>query len=173
MNKYNNGKIYGLYYEDKLIYIGSTILTMTARMRSHFKSIKSLKKGTSKLYIFLRENDLSKLTNELIEEYPCNSKKELLRREGEHQRKYTGLLNKEIAGRTKKEWRDENREINNSKNRIKYYEQIEYNKQRKKEYYSKKRDLLITCECGKVIREVSKGKHIKSLKHKKIIEAKL
>ena len=45
----------------------------------------------------------------LIENYPCNSKEELLKREGEYVRN-TDCVNKCIAGRTRAEWIEEHKE---------------------------------------------------------------
>jgi hypothetical protein len=46
---------------------------------------------------------------ELIENYPCNSKEELLKREGWYI-KVTECVNKMVAGRTKQEWKQDNPE---------------------------------------------------------------
>ena len=53
---------------------------------------------------------------ELIEDFPCNSKKELNRREGQHIRN-NDCVNKNIAGRTKKEWNLDNKDETNRKRR--------------------------------------------------------
>lgn len=47
---------------------------------------------------------------ELIEEFPCNSKVELLKREGEIIKQTPNCVNRCVAGRTKKEWDEANRE---------------------------------------------------------------
>ena len=57
---------------------------------------------------------------ELYEEYPCENKRQLNRKEGKIIREI-GTLNKEIAGRTHKEWRQENPEKEKA-TRIKYHE---------------------------------------------------
>lgn len=46
---------------------------------------------------------------ELIEQCPCNSKEELRSVEGKHIREI-GTLNKQIAGRTQKEYYEDNKE---------------------------------------------------------------
>ena len=47
---------------------------------------------------------------ELYEEYPCDNVEQLRRREGEIIRELKPVLNKQIAGRTEKEWREDNKE---------------------------------------------------------------
>ena len=44
-----------------------------------------------------------------IEDYPCNSKKELEAREGEYQQK-THCVNKRMEGRTMEQWTEDNKE---------------------------------------------------------------
>jgi hypothetical protein len=46
---------------------------------------------------------------ELIEEFPCENKMELNKREG-HYIRTLECVNKLVAGRTKKEWREDNKE---------------------------------------------------------------
>jgi len=91
-NKYINGKIYCLRsHKTDNIYIGSTIQTLSKRLHKH-KSEKY--------------NELSKYDDvyiELIEEYPCNNKIELNKKEGEHIRA-NNCVNKNVAGRTKNEY---------------------------------------------------------------------
>ena len=48
------------------------------------------------------------------EDYPCNSKKELDAREGEYQ-KNNDCVNKRVAGRTKKQHYEDNKEIYSEK----------------------------------------------------------
>ena len=64
---------------------------------------------------------------ELIEDYPCNSKKELNRKEGKWIRQMD-CVNKTVAGRTQQEWIEENKE------ELKTY---------KKQYYEKNKEKLI------------------------------
>ncbi len=61
------------------------------------------------LYKNIIENDWTDWYIELYENYPCNNKSELCKREGEVIRDI-GNINKSIAGRTRKEWKDENKE---------------------------------------------------------------
>jgi len=75
MNKYTNGKIYKIVSPNtEKIYIGSTTQKLNRRLSKH--------EGSSSLYCSSKEIIIlggSKI--ELIEDYPCNNKKELLERE--------------------------------------------------------------------------------------------
>ena len=73
-------------------------------------------------------NDWSNWYIELYENYPCNSKEELLKKEGEVIR-LIGSLNSRIAGRTEKEYKKDNAEKNK-----------EYQKQYRIEYANKKQE---------------------------------
>lgn len=128
MPNYSNGKIYSVrfYDNDKLIYIGSTTQILAVRFGGHKRSIECT------LYKYIKENyngDFKCCYVELLEPYECRNKQELNKREGENIRKYKIdidyiVINKQIAGRTPREYHQENRDI------IKQY---------KKEYYLKKK----------------------------------
>ena len=106
MPDYQNGKIYTIRCKSNntLIYVGSTITTLSRRLAEH-KS-KSKKYNTRKLYQSINDN-WDDWYIELYEVYPCENKEQLNKREGEITREI-GTLNYQIAGRTYKEWRDDN-----------------------------------------------------------------
>lgn len=96
-NRYANGKIYCLRsHQTDDIYIGSTIQPLYKRLWKHKGDKKNELANYHDVYI------------ELIEPYPCKNKMELNRKEGEHIRA-NDCVNKIIAGRTKKEYYDDNR----------------------------------------------------------------
>ena len=130
MPDYQKGKIYKLWSpQGNEIYIGSTVNSLAKRLGQH----KTDSRCNSK-YLF--ENyDVVKI--ELIEEYPCNNKMELGRKEGEHIRNNT-CLNRCIAGRTDKEYYEDNKEKNQQK---------------------------FNCECGGKYTFEHKSQHLKSKKH--------
>lgn len=104
MPNYKNGKIYAIRsYQTDEIYIGSTIQALKERLRCHKKDLKR-KTCSSKLILQYEDAYI-----ELIEECPCDNKEQLLRKEGEHIRA-TNCVNKKIAGRTDKEYQQENKE---------------------------------------------------------------
>ena len=122
--RYQRGKIYTVrcYDDDTSIYVGSTIQPLSARMASH-----RCDKNCS-LYQYVNGN-LKNWYIELYEEYPCDNKELLEKREGEVTR-LIGNINKQIAGRTIKEWKDDNKEQLKEKAK-EYYQK---NKEEKKEY---------------------------------------
>ena len=127
MPDYQKGKIYKLWSpQGNEIYIGSTINPLAKRLGQHKRNLDCRSK-----YLFENYDDVR---IELIEEFPCDNKMVLTRREGEHIRNNIECLNKLIAGRTLKEWSKEYYE--NNKEYIKEYakEYRETNKERIKEY---------------------------------------
>lgn len=151
MNDYSQAKIYKIVGNGKT-YIGSTIQRLNERFYCHKNLLKKWNEGTSKNYTSSFEclTD-SSCVIELIENFPCSCKKELLRREGEiiHN---TECVNKNIAGRTREEYRENNKEKiskkdkeyyeNNKKNRIEQIKQYrELNKEKISEYQKKYREL--------------------------------
>ena len=88
MSDYKNGKIYKLTSKqtDK-IYVGSTIRTLNRRMMGHRTHITN---GSNLTSIEILKNDDSII--ELIEDYPCNSKKELHEREQHYMDLYKDII---------------------------------------------------------------------------------
>jgi hypothetical protein len=93
------------------MYIGSTTKDyVSKRMVEHRNAYIEFKAGrvknkTSVVELF-DEFGIENCLIELIETCPCNSKDELRRREGEIIRA-SECVNKNVAGRTQKEWRDD------------------------------------------------------------------
>ena len=142
--RYENGRIYTIRcrYDDTLIYVGSTIEKYLSKRMSKHRYSKSCEVCK---YI---NDDWDNWYIELYEDYPCDNRHQLSRREGEIIRQI-GTLNKRIEGRTNKEYIEDNKE--------KY---LEYRKKYNKEYYQDNRDIILerhrvrsvekeTCErCG-------------------------
>lgn len=109
MNKYNNGKIYNIVCrKSNDRYIGSTIYELNTRLSGHKHKCKLWKEGKLKEHT----TSFDIISNEdyyieLIEDYPCESKKELNEREA-HWIKSMECVNKNIPGRTLNEWRLDN-----------------------------------------------------------------
>ena len=109
MNKYSQGKIYKIVDNtNDDIYIGSTIHILKDRLSKH-KNRQSRCK--SRLIIMNGDYDIV-----LIENYPCESKKELEMRE-----RYwilnTECINIKIPGRTQKEYCIDNKEIRTNRSK--------------------------------------------------------
>lgn len=81
--KYQNGKIYKLVNKNtrQMLYIGSTIQTLNQRLVGHKSCIKN---RTSKTYREIERYGIENIIIELIENFPCNSKKELEKKEGSY-----------------------------------------------------------------------------------------
>ena len=184
MKDYSKGKIYTIrcITDDTLIYVGSTIQALCERLAGHKRSCKY---EDRLLYSAVNENwDNWKI--ELHSLYPCSCVEELRRKEGEIIREI-GTLNMEIAGRTKKEHYQDNKEKilkdvknyqQNNKEKVAvrkhthYVNNIEVKKEKDKEYYDNNRDKILerssikmTCECGCNILKYGYNRHIKSKKH--------
>jgi hypothetical protein len=99
MPNYQDGKIYSIRSPniDKY-YIGSTTQQLCRRMKDHRNDT-----CTSKIIIEAGDSYI-----ELIENYPCNNREELAKREGELIRLHKdNLVNRCIASRTNKEYYEE------------------------------------------------------------------
>jgi hypothetical protein len=102
MVNYQNGKIYCIRSRSRpdLVYVGSTANTLSKRFGGH----KASNTCSSKQII-----DVGDAYIELIEEYPCENKEQLFRREGQIMRSMV-CVNHNIAGRTSKEYYQDNKE---------------------------------------------------------------
>ena len=176
---YSTGKIYKIWsFNSDKIYIGSTIQALSERLRGHERCLKHYKKTGKKYcgsYIIL-ENEHYDI--ELIEYCPCKTKDELYRREGELQREMN-CVNQLIAGRTKKEHYEDNKEEISKKNKEYREKNPDIIIKNRKKYYEKNIDKIkerkkirIICECGQDIAKVKKARHIKSLLHINLMEEK-
>ena len=117
-NKYKNGKIYSIWsYQTDDIYIGSSYNELDYRLKQHKDNYKSFLNGIGHYKCSFDIIKYGDAEIGIIEEFPCQSKYELLRREGELQKKLP-CINKKIAGRTDKEWREENKESIAKKKKI-------------------------------------------------------
>ena len=137
INKYNNGKIYTIRcrLDDNLIYVGSTIQPLHKRWHSHKTKFYSDKYQNSLLYITMKEKGFQFFYIELYEPYNCNTKEELNRKEGEIIRKI-GNLNIMVPCRTKKEYREENKEKIKEYTNQYYKDNLDKKKEYEKQYMS-------------------------------------
>ena len=142
-NKYANGKIYKIVdtgYNE--CYYGSTRQPLCSRMSSHRRAYNRYKNGKTcyiTSYGLFDKYGLDNCKIELVELYPCGSKAELEMREG-HYIKENECINKYVAGRSKKEWCEQNRDIK-QKNQKKYADKNrDYYKEKNKEYYDKNKE---------------------------------
>ena len=125
MPDYQLGKIYKIWNNTYTsCYIGSTVEPLSKRMTKHRSDYKRWRQGVSTFVTSFKLFDDYGIENckiELVENFPCNSREELLSREGYHQR-VSECINRIIAGRTHKQYRED------SKDKLKEYAK-EYYKQ--------------------------------------------
>ena len=138
MPDYSKGQIYTIRNreDDTKIYVGPTIQPLYERFYKHKSDSKREEHLNMKLYIEV-DNNWTNWYIELYEYYPCNTKTELCKREGELIR-LIGTLNCWIEGRESKEYYTDN--IDKIKERVNQYriENPDIIKERKHQYYIKK-----------------------------------
>jgi hypothetical protein len=116
MPDYQQAKIYRILSDapDSLIYIGSTTRPLLSqRMSQHRASYKRYQSGDAGKvgsYDLFDKYGVVECKIELLEIYPCNSKDELAKQEGQHIRN-NECVNKNIAGRSRKEYQLDNRDV--------------------------------------------------------------
>lgn len=171
MPDYQKGKI---YFIECIItgerYVGSTCVpTVAHRLAKHVTCYKQYKKGKS---CYVSSYDIIERGNyiiHLVENFPCNSKDELTKREGEVIKQMQDefiVVNYRIPGQTKSEYYITN------KTRI---------QQAQKKYrdanpelmsnYRVKKSTKYTCLCGAFTCIGHKARHERTKKHIKFIES--
>jgi hypothetical protein len=130
MPDYQNGKIYSIrsHQTDKF-YIGSTCSPLYKRLYQH-RNYYNKKKIIVSSYEIIKFDDHY---IELIEDYKCERRDQLIKREGELIREnINNVVNIKIMGRTKKE-------------SDKIYKDVHRDeiKKKRKEYYIKNKDVII------------------------------
>ena len=143
-NKYKKGQIYKIVSPDfSMCYVGSTTEGLSRRLARHKASYNYKQKYGKK-----KDCSCFKLFNEFgadnckiywIEDYPCNSKKELEAREGFYIQ-HMECVNTNVAGRPRSEWHKEYREKNKERLDEYYKEWSEHNKEHLQEYRKEYRE---------------------------------
>jgi hypothetical protein len=155
MIDYSKGKIYKIVGAGKT-YIGSTTSKLYIRLNRHRCNKRKYELGEREYTTSYEVLGHPDTRIELIENFPCASKVELLRREAEWIRT-TECVNKIIPLRTMAEWRTDNAE-------------------KVKEYTKKRNSARVCCElCGKQLTKVNLKRHLKAcgkpVNHEKRSEA--
>ena len=160
MVNYGNGKIYCIrsHKTDK-VYVGSTTQKLCKRMTKHRAPSNTC---TSKKFLVEYEDAYI----ELIENYPCNSVEELLKREG-HFIRTLDCINYAIAGRTSKEWYIDNKDIHNANTKQYYRDNIEAIKEQEKQRYEdNKVDILNKAKADYQNNKAEKIRRVKEYRKK-------
>ena len=175
-------------------YIGSTCSSLSnrfSRHKSHYRDYQNGEMNYMSSFDMIEHDDCY---IELIEEYPCNSRKELLAREGQLVRQHKdSTVNRHIPGNSKNRKERDARYYRKNKEKCrgatekyirnnpekrkatlkKYYEKNKakvLEKQRER-YRRNRRRILnkgaerIACECGSICRRDQLSRHRKSKKH--------
>ncbi len=181
MPDYKNGKIYTIRCKDNasLIYVGSTTQTLSQRWTDHKKKVNNDKNKEYKklLYVKMREVGQSEFYIELYEDYPCERKEQLLKREGEIIRE-KGTLNSRIEGRTLHEYYLDNKDHKSEYHKKWYLENMEHVKMKVKQHHEENKDnyeyrkFNVVCECGMSVSYTHKSRHNTSKKHINLMSAK-
>ncbi len=159
MTDYQTAKIYSIRSpNNEKYYIGSTTQQLCRRLAQHKVKTNSCSSkeiiNSGGAYI------------ELIENYSCNNKEELNKREGEIIRQFKdSIINKQIPLRTKQEYNIDNKDRKNERSRKWKHNNKDkinkYNNEYKKEYNKKE----FKCECGSITNLSHKSRHEKTIKH--------
>ena len=138
-NKFHNAKIYQIVdIGYNKCYIGSTCEELSQRMAHHRANYKQFLNGKRRFitsFNLFNEYGVGNCKIELVEYFKCDTVHELRKREGEIIKKLP-CINKCVAGRTYKEWYDDNK--------IKLCEKLResYDKEKRREKYNFKKDII-------------------------------
>ncbi len=193
-NRYKNGKIYTIRYrgDDSLIYVGSTCLPLHQRFYVHKNTCFNQNSKDYNIYLYQTIRKTGNINDwyiELYENYTCENKEQLLKREGEIIREL-GTLNKVISGRTDKEYYIDNKDKILDQRKEYYGIKKEEIKQKKKEKYTDNKDKVleqmkayyitrkdelskkVICDCGCEVSTSFLTTHRKSKKHINLMKEK-
>lgn len=158
MSKYENAKIYKMISPNGLIYIGSTTQTLAQRKASHKRKYKNFllnkKDYTSSFLLF--EEDENNIDIVLLENYSCNSKEELHKKEREYIDLYE-CVNLRIPSRPFKEYLGEYY--------LKNKEKIKENNKKAYERNIEKLKKINYCDCGGKYTHSHYNRHLKTKRH--------
>ena len=123
MPDYAKSKVYILQNSaNEIAYIGSTVCELSKRMGEHRSNTKQPEKMNRPLYVAMREIGIQNFWITLLEEYPCENKNQLHKREGWHIQNHDGeLYNLCVAGRDAKMYREEPANKEKAKEYMKNY----------------------------------------------------
>jgi len=143
MPDYSNGKIYTIRsHQTDDIYIGSTTQPLSERFRDHKKKFKYWKDGRGdnvSSYQIIKYDDAY---IELLEDYDCERREQLHKREGEYIRKMN-CVNKVVPGRTDKEYRNDNKEKIADQKKKYHQDNREQIAEQKRLYYQNNRERML------------------------------
>jgi hypothetical protein len=181
-NKYHTSKIYKISSPRcEKFYIGSTTRTLKERLSRHKANYKIyIEKGIGSCLTSFKVVKFDDAIIELIKNVKCENRKDLDKIEGECIKEHHNrILNKNVAGRTMKEYKEVNKDkikeqqkewYEAHKNEIKEWtkDYREANKENIKQYYETNKEKLnekFDCDCGGKYTFQNKARHEKSQRH--------
>ena len=187
MNRYEKGQIYKVVdIGYNMCYIGSMCQSLSKRFYKHKEKYYQYTKGKAdcnrRVNIIFDRYGIENCKIELLQDFPCQSRNELLRQEGEHIRN-NDCVNKIVSGRTNEEWRKDNYEHYINQKRQNWNETKDEQNRKKREFaknnpdiikqrsqdnYEKFKDKLLErhlCGCGKYYTQCHKKRHEQTKKH--------
>ena len=170
-NRYQSGKIYTIKsYKTDFYYIGSTCIDLSKRLKQHQCNYKRYINGKSN---YVTSFDILVYDDhyiELLENFKCESRKELIQREGELIKLHkNNLVNKNVAGRNHKDSVKEYGQTNQEKLRIKRIAYYQTNQEKIKTKVKEYQQIKFICCCGSEISRYKKARHETTTKHIKFI----
>jgi Uri superfamily endonuclease len=140
MTDYQKAKIYKIVdVNEEMVYVGSTVNTLAKRMAHHRADYKRQHFITS--HLIFNKYGIENCKILLLENYPCNSKDELNKREGEIIRELD-CVNKVLPNQTDEEWRKKNKDVLAEKSKEYRKNNQEQIKEIKKIYYEKNKEQI-------------------------------
>ena len=139
MSSYREGKIYTIRCKTdvSVVYVGSTIQSLHQRWAGHKRHSVEKNHQNMTLYKWI-DGNFDDWYIELYENYPCDCREELHKREGQVIREI-GNINQRIAGRNPKTYYEENRD----KERERKAKWRQENPDKTKDYYNENKDKII------------------------------
>ena len=136
INKFNLSKIYVIKSpQTDLYYIGSTTLPLCKRFTRHKADYKSYLKGIFPFITSFKIIELGDAYIELLEEVNCENRKQLEKHEGGLIKLHkSNCVNKIMVGRTKNEYKNDNKEMIKQDGKQYYIDNCDRIKERVNQY---------------------------------------
>ena len=183
INKYHTSKIYRISSNQcEKFYIGSTTMTLKERLSRHKANHKIyIEKGIGSCLTSFKVVKFDDAIIELIKNVKCENRKDLDKIEGEYIKEYHDrILNKNVAGRTYKEYYEAHKNEIKDKTKEWYEAHKNEKKDKNKEYYEVHKNEIVDkkkekyeCECGMKLSRGHKTRHEKTKKHQLFINQQL
>ena len=141
---YQNGKIYKIWSQaTEDFYIGSTTQPLHKRLCQHRGNCNGTLHFNMKIYEAMRKYCKNNFFIELVETFPCNTKLELTKREGELIRELKPPLNLRVECRTYKEYLEDTRDYQRMRSKQYREDNKEALKEKQKLHYNENKDYIL------------------------------